>query len=468
MLTITNACSTNRIGEKMHDTRTRSRTLCAAAALTTVLTLGGATVAAGPANAGLWMQASCVNPDGSAAGSDGWTTFKAGGPPVGSVGDVNCSPTKPMYAALSSRVAAAGGSSENLRYTTPSGSTLAGGQVLAGLSADGFGKDAAGVAAVLTPRPTYDQTNLVLHCVAFLAVCQNNTFNHFGVLDLPRDRGGELFLSALCVARVAGAVCDSGGSHSSWALVAVHWARLLLDSPIQPTATGFTGGLLAADAHGTTNLAFGASDPGGPGVYNVNVMIDGQSVYNATPDKNAGRCVATGTDGPTGALVFGTQQPCPQNVAIDVPVPTTNLPDGEHQLAVTVQNAAKNTVTVLNQVISVNNRTDISARLSSELPPTAKLTLNVKALGNSRLRFTGRLTAKAFGNPRPLVFIQARKGDRWQAVGPSVRIGRTGRFNLVYNSGGWGIGSRYSFRAVAPKTAQFGRATSRIRKARIR
>jgi hypothetical protein len=414
------------------------------------------------------MQASCVNPDGSAAGSDGWTTFKAGGPPVGSVGDVNCSPTQPMYAALSSRAPAAGGSSENLRYTPPTGSTLAGGQVLAGLSADGFGKDAAGVAAVLTPRPTYDQTNLVSHCVAFLAVCQNDTFNHYGMLDLPRDRGGELFLTALCAVRVAGAVCDSGGSHSSWALVAVHWARLLLDSPIQPTATDFTGGLLASDAHGTTNLAFRASDPGGPGVYNVNVTIDGQSVYNATPDRNAGRCVATGADGATGALVFGTQQPCPQNVAIDVPVPTTNLADGEHQLAVTVQNAAKNTVTVLNQVVSVNNRADISARLSSEPPPTAKITLNVKALGRGRLRFSGRLTAKAFGNPRPLVFIQARNGERWQAVGSSVRVGRTGRFTLVYNNGRRGVRGRYAFRAVAPKTAQFARATSRTKKARIR
>jgi len=451
----------------MHHTRTRSRTLCAVAALTTVLTVGGAAVAASPASAGLWMQASCASPDGSAAGSDGWTTFKAGGPPVGSTGDVNCSPTKPMYAALSSRVAAAGGSSENLRYTPPSGSTLAGGQVLAGLSADGFGKDAAGVAALLTPRPTYDRTNLVLHCVAFLALCQNNTFNHFGVLDLPRDRGGELFLSALCAVRVAGAVCDRGGSHGSWALVAVHWARLLLDSPIQPTATEFSGGLLAADAHGTTNLAFRASDPGGPGVLNVNVMIDGQSVYNATPDKNAGRCVASGTDGPTGALVFGTQQPCPQNVALDVPVHTTNLADGEHQLAVTVQNAAKNTVTVLNQVISVNNRSDISGRLSSEPAPTAKLTLNVKALGNGRLRFTGRLTAKAFGNPRPLVFIQARNGDRWQTVGSSVRVSRAGRFTLFY-SGRRAIGKRYAFRAVAPKTAQFARATSPIRKARVR
>ena len=40
---------------------------------------------------------------------------------------------------------------------------------------------------------------------------------------------------------------------------------------------------------------------------------------------------------------------------VDVPVPTAGLPDGSHELAVTVTDAARNSSTVLDQNITTSN-----------------------------------------------------------------------------------------------------------------
>jgi len=53
------------------------------------------------ARAGQWMQVSCVNPDGSAAPSDGWSGYSNGPQPVGSGTKAVCSPGSPMFAFLS-------------------------------------------------------------------------------------------------------------------------------------------------------------------------------------------------------------------------------------------------------------------------------------------------------------------------------------------------------------------------------
>lgn len=49
---------------------------CSAVAVAMVV---GLVIAAPQARAGEWMQVSCVNPNGSAAPSDGWSSFTTGG-----------------------------------------------------------------------------------------------------------------------------------------------------------------------------------------------------------------------------------------------------------------------------------------------------------------------------------------------------------------------------------------------------
>ena len=50
---------------------------CSAVAVAMVV---GLVIAAPQARAGEWMQVSCVNPNGSAAPSDGWSSFTTGVP----------------------------------------------------------------------------------------------------------------------------------------------------------------------------------------------------------------------------------------------------------------------------------------------------------------------------------------------------------------------------------------------------
>src|SRR5579875_2591401 len=114
-------------------------------AVALTITLGAAAARAGP-----WIQVACVNPDGSAAPSEGWSTQGDALSP-GASASAACGPGSPMEASLpGSPVASTSGEdfdSELLVYTPPPGSALLGGTFSLGLSADGSG---AGSGPVLT------------------------------------------------------------------------------------------------------------------------------------------------------------------------------------------------------------------------------------------------------------------------------------------------------------------------------
>ncbi len=82
--------------------------------------------------------------------------------------------------------------------------------------------------------------------------------------------------------------------------------------------------------------------------------IDSAAVYDGTPDTNGGRCTSVGTD-TSGIGEFLYAQPCKQNVAVDVPVDTSRLSNGQHQLSVTVEDAAGNSSVVYDGTISTSN-----------------------------------------------------------------------------------------------------------------
>ena len=326
------------------------------------------------------------------------------------------------------------GASEYLVYTPPSGSTLVGGSLLVGLAAHGYGYRAAATAAMFTPAYQYDASNVFLQCVPLgLASCQNGIPEYYGVVNLPANKGGNLYLGAGCIGQVAGTYCSAGGSRGVWSSVAVASANLLLASSSQPTASGFAGSLLTAGAHGNATLTFTAADTG-PGVYRATVTIDGTAVYSATPNTNAGKCVPVGTDPASGALMFDWQQPCPRSQAVVVAVDTTKLLDGEHALKITLQNAAGNVSTVLAQTITTNNLTTISGKLTSDAPapppapepeyaieldaPTRALVRGVRrAYRRSALTLSGTLR-NSVGIPAPgvPVTLSARNGGQGDPV----------------------------------------------------
>jgi hypothetical protein len=216
-----------------------------------------------------------------------------------------------------------------------------------------------------------------------------------------------------------------------------------------PAGSSFTGGLLQADAAGTQNVLFTATDPNGPGVYTVQVLIDGSSVYRGTPNTNGGLCVASGTAG--GDPIFTSFQPCPASESVDIPVDTTELTDGSHGLKIVVTDAAGNSSTVYDSTISTLNHAQSSlaptppaipsAASSVAQPPVYGFVLNsaTTALGTavqrtypkSGLTFSGTLTTGGTVAPAVTVSVWAAEGssEDWQQLATTTTDG-AGRWSL--------------------------------------
>jgi hypothetical protein len=332
-----------------HETSHARRALGLALALASIAVF--AMLGASVASAGSWMEVSCVNPSQSAAPSEGWSSFQ-GGAGFGSNNGTGCAPGSPMYAILSTGAAVGVGANETLQYTPPGGSTLIGGSIDVSLYADGFGFNASGTAVAYSPAFAYDGSDVFFQCAAGLTPCSPGSNDFSGVLGIPSGRGGGLYLSAGC-GGAAGQACNEGGSEGAWSLVRLWWANLLLSNTATPSASGFGGTLLGANASGTQDLTFTAADPGGPGVYVVVAQIDGKTVYAGTPDNNGGECASVGASG--SALMFDYSQPCRASESVDLPINTSSLPDGQHTLKVIVEDAAQNSSVVYDGAISTHN-----------------------------------------------------------------------------------------------------------------
>jgi hypothetical protein len=329
--------------------RRRKQALTLLLACATALTAAAALACS--AHAGEWVQVSCVNPNGTGAGSQGWVSMIAGGG-YGSNTDTSCGPGDPAFAILSDAQAVPVGAAETLHYIPPSGSTLNGGYLQVALFADGGGTNASGTAVAYSPEYIYDGSNVFFQCAWGLTPCSPASHDYSGGLTLPSGRGGELYLSAGC-GGTAGYTCNEDGSEGAWSLARLYSATLRLSNDSTPAASGFSGTLLAPDARGAADLAFTASDPEGPGVYSVSVGADGHTLYSGVPDDDEGQCAPVGET--AGSLMFDSSQPCRRSESVAMGLDTTALPDGTHTLTVTVTDAAQNSSVVLEQPISTDN-----------------------------------------------------------------------------------------------------------------
>jgi hypothetical protein len=303
-----------------------------------ILTL---TLLAGTARAGTWTLLSCRQPDGQPAPTEGWSTAAQGG--VGAYsGDTNsCAQGGDLSAVTSGEAPQGAYEGPEWVFTAPSGSTIAGGTITASLASP------HGQAWLGTPSASYDAANVLVNCQYNLPCGQGGTLT--GAFPITHVGGANLYAVAVCVGPYEGATsCPATGGLD--AAVYVSGAAVELTNDATPAASGFGGTLLGANAQGTAELAFQASDPGGPGVYLVVVQIDGKTIYSGTPDNNEGRCVPTGSSG--GTLMFDHSQPCRTSESVDVPVNTATISNGAHTLKVTVEDAAQNASVVYDGQIS--------------------------------------------------------------------------------------------------------------------
>ncbi len=94
-----------------------------------------------------------------------------------------------MSAELSSDAAEPVGAGENLQYTPPPGSTLAGGSVYVGLYGNGYGYGASGTAIAYSPEFAYNGSNVILQCSSGQPACSagSTPYDYLGVLALPAN-----------------------------------------------------------------------------------------------------------------------------------------------------------------------------------------------------------------------------------------------------------------------------------------
>jgi hypothetical protein len=87
----------------------------------------------------------------------------------------------------------------------------------------------------------------------------------------------------------------------------------------------------------------------------VTAKLGPKVVWSGVPNDNGGACAAVGTDPSSQAWMFDAPQPCLSTEVVDIPIPTRGFPDGSHELAVTVTDAAQNGSPVLDQTITTSN-----------------------------------------------------------------------------------------------------------------
>ncbi len=257
---------------------------------------------------------------GGSSASEGWSAFTEGGDAVPTCSQTLTfeSTTYPpaMEANLSEGVREGGRA--GLEFRAPSGETISGGD----LTVVTLGRGEGGA----TSGPVASQ----LAAGSLENVFWEGVNNRLMTVAIPAG-GRQLFASVLCRSR-------PGGQRCYVETLFVLAATILLTPDVNPSVSALSGPLTTGGAqHGTQSVSFTATDPGGPGVYQVTAAIDGKVVYHATPNLNGGACAPVGSDG--ASLEFYSALPCPQSVPVSLPIETGTLPDGIHSLTVTATDA---------------------------------------------------------------------------------------------------------------------------------
>jgi hypothetical protein len=307
------------------------------------------------ARAGEWAQVGCTQPNGQPAPTEGWTPEAVSGPGNYSSAYSTCAQAGGALVAQSSNQWPQSRYSGYLwHYAAPSGSTIAGGTLSLNLYAP------EGQVYIATPANSFPD-DVVANC-QFNVPCSENGPDggpFVGTAPIDHPGGTNIYAEAECLGpgqpgtSTESCPVDGGGGGVN-AQAVIYAADVELANESTPSASGFSGPLLAGAASGTADLSFNAQDPSGPGVYQVIAQIDNTTVYEGTPEVNSGRCASIGTDA-NGVSEFLYAQPCKQNVAVDLQINTTRFPNGQHALKVTVKDAAGNTSVVYDGTISINN-----------------------------------------------------------------------------------------------------------------
>ncbi len=445
---------------------------------------------AAPASAGEWTQVTCTQPNGKPAPVEGWESVNDGGNDSGP--SDTCEQSGGALTAFDSSI----GEEETpyagpmWTYTAPEGSKIAGGALTVSLLTP------QGQAYVATPQNSFTSAaDVLVNCQYNIAPCATSGITGTWTIPSTQAGGTQLFMAAFCVAPTEGAPkCPAGSGGGVNAEISLYAADIELENSSTPAGTDFAGSLLEPNATGTADLTFSAQDPEGPGVYRVIVDLDGTPVYEGTPESNGGRCASIGNYA-SGVGEFLYPQPCKREVAVDAPVDTTKLTNGQHQLKVIVQDAAGNSSTVYADTISIDNPSAGGAAgsgaVASAIGPgspaadrgplngtnasdqatlTARWSSTAKAMRTSRYgaseEITGRLTAPGgvgiSGASIDVDETPAYEGARTVSLA-GVRTGPTGEWTLTLPRDTSSSALRFAYRSHQNDTIPVATATLTLR-----
>jgi hypothetical protein len=458
-----------------------------------MLSLVGACLACVPAaRAGEWTQVTCTQPDGqpvpNEATEESWTGTSVGGlAPYSSVNNDCSQHGGYLVAANSSQFTVPRSTGPMWEYAAPPGSTIAGGSIAVSLTAP------QGTAYVATPNNIYGADALA-NCQFNLQCGSSDSFfgPYSAVVSIDHLGGTRLYAAAMCVGPgqpgTSTEDCAAGdGANGLNAQTIVYAADVELANSSTPAGTDFAGSLIEPNTSGTADLTFNAQDPEGPGVYRVLVDVDGAAVYQGTPESNGGRCASIGVD-TKGVSEFLYSQPCKRSVAVDVPIDTTKLSNGSHQLKVIVQDAAGNSSTVYAGAISVANPSSPTGPPIGPGSPTAergpangtnasdqaKLTARwnstakpIRTSGYGQAdRVTGRLTTST-GQPisGAMLDVTEAPADQGAKIASlaGVRTGPTGAWTLTLPKGISSSALRFAYRSHVNDTIPVATAALTLR-----
>lgn len=139
------------------------------------------------------------------------------------------------------------------------------------------------------------------------------------------------------------------------ASVTIPRVKLGLEDAVAPVVVAAGGALAGSEpVRGTAALEFAAHDEGG-GVYRVALEVDGVEVTRHVVDGGGGSC-ADVEPANADPYEFGSPQPCPLHVADgSVQLDTATLRDGEHEVRVTIEDAAGNSDVAFHGSVQTHN-----------------------------------------------------------------------------------------------------------------
>ena len=336
--------------------RPLGRAVRAAAMLFLALSLM-ATVAPGNAVAGSINVWACHGPDGQAvAPTDHWSSSIT---TSGIHTSNSCAGGGAGYLEITvDAVSHPGHANGTWKFVAPSGTTVTGFSYLRSAAVANW----ADATAFRSDLGVYDGPNIAETCGPPGNCSWAWAWSGWSLAHTP----GVLLLLEAC-AQDGG--CD--GSSNGW--YAISSAQVVLEDDSAPTFSTLTGSLASGSAlRGSASLSFQLADSG-VGIYQLHATVDGRSFDDRTLDTAGGRCVPI----TPGSRNFDYAVPCPLSDSAGTRLDTSTLTDGQHNVTVSVEDAAGNTTTVFNDTITTHNapalvdRPQISGTASAGVPLAA-------------------------------------------------------------------------------------------------